>query len=139
MASMDISANIPSHLTDQEKHMIQQFVTKFQQMDPFQKRNTLTYLSAMVDCSRSTFIDAKQHKKVSVIFSYPPRGHRNDGNPALMSVVELIHAKKLTVKENEYTKQKAIWLCEDFKVSWTPKNNHAILANALEQIGKLEF
>ncbi len=139
MASMDNSVNIPTHLTEQEKHMIHQFVTKFQQLDPFQRRNTLTYLSAMVDCSRSNFIDGKQHKKVSVIFSYPPRGHPNDGNPALMMVLELLHEKKLTVKENEYSKQRAIWLCEDFKVGWTPKHNHAILANALEQIGKLEF
>jgi hypothetical protein len=139
MASIDSSANIPSDLTDHEKEMILQFVTKFQKMEPLQRSNTQTYLSAMVDCSRSAFIDGKQHKKVSVIFSYPPRGHRNDGNPALMSVVELIHAKKLTVKENEYTKQKATWLCEDFNVSWTPKNNHPILANALEQIRKLEF
>ena len=60
----------------------------------------------MVDCSRANFINGKQHKKVSVIFSYPPRGHPNDGNPALMMIVELLHEeKKLSVKENEYTKQ----------------------------------
>lgn len=136
MASTQNSIAIGT-LTDQEKDMIHRFVSKFQQMDQVQRSNTQKYLSAMVDCSQATFISGKQNEKVSVIFSYPPRGHPNDGNPALMSVAQLLHAKKLTVKENEYSKQRAIWLCEDFKVSWKPENNHAILANALEQIGKL--
>lgn len=142
MTSVDGISHIPisiGSLTDQEKDMIQQFLTRFQQMDQLQRSNTHKYLSSMIDCSRASLLSGKQQEKASVIFSYPERGHPNDGNPALKSIVQLIRAGKLTVKENEYTKQKAIWLCEDFKVSWKPKNNHAILTNALEQIGKLEF
>jgi hypothetical protein len=126
-------------LNELEQDKIRQFQTKFQQMDQFQRRTTISYLSAMVDQSRSAFLAGKQHKKTSVTFSYPQRGHPNDGNPALMSVIQLLQTRKLTVKENEYSKERAIWLCEDFNVSWKPKNNHSILANALEQIGKQEF
>lgn len=120
-----------------ETDRVNLFVNKFKQMDQLQRTNTLTFLHGMVQRSIDAYINGKQHQEVSVTYTYPARGHPNDGNPALMTILDLMPDKNLSVKENEYTKQQSIWLCEDFTVSWNPKKNHTILYSAYEQIRTL--
>jgi hypothetical protein len=91
-----------------------------------------SYLRTMIDKSAQD-IPVKT-TKAKETFSYPSRGGKNDGNPALMAILEMIPCKKLVVKENEYTRQRAIWLCHDFTVSWSPKKTQHILQAAFDQI-----
>ena len=126
-------------LMNYETEKVNEFVSKFNNMDQLQKTNSLTFLHGMVQRSLEAYINGTQNQEVSVTYSYPARGHPNDGNPALMSILELMPEKKLLIKENEYTKEQAIWLCEDYIVSWNPKNYHTILSSAYEQISSVIY
>ena len=77
-------------------------------------------------------------RNATAVFSYPPRGGKNDGNPALIAIMQLIPKSRLTVEENEYTRQRAIWLCEDFTVTWPRKQSQAVLTQALQHLCSLE-
>jgi hypothetical protein len=120
-----------------DDNRIDEFVKKYQQMPYAKQSNLICYLTMMMSHSVDIYPDANGQypKTVDITFSYPARGEPNDGNPELMAILELIPGNKLTVKENEYTRQRAIWLCEDFTVKWDPKKASAILTEAL---GKLK-
>lgn len=117
---------------------INTFVEKYHQMDPAKQQQVITYLTEML---RKTADDAplqRKSKTATITFSYPQRGHPNDGNPALMAILDLMQQKELVVEENDYTRERAIWLCHDYNISWKPDINNTILANALERIRKLD-
>jgi hypothetical protein len=111
---------------------IQEFTEAVKQMPEETQQLAKRYLRTMID-KVSQEPQAKL-RKVNETFSYPSRGGKNDGNPALMAILEMIPCRKLVVKENEYTRQRAIWLCHDFTVTWSPKKAQHILQAAFEQL-----
>jgi hypothetical protein len=117
---------------------INKFVENYQHMDTAKQEQVVTYLTEML---RKTADDAplqRKSKTATITFSYPKRGHPNDGNPALMAIFDIMPQKELVIKENDYTRERAIWLCHDYNISWKPDINNTILANALERIRKLD-
>ena len=116
------SKRIRTPTKPQQTPLIDNFIEKYQKMGPEKQEQVKTYLTLMMNQSNDSFDGTKYPKLVSATFSYPGRGEPNDGNPALMAILDLIPKRKLVVEENEYTKQRAIWLCEDFTVQWCPKN-----------------
>ena len=119
--------------TLEETTLLDNFIEKYQKMEPGKQAQVKTYLTVMMTQSNDSFDGTKYPKSVSATFSYPSRGEANDGNPALMAILDLIPKRKLVVEENEYTKQRAIWLCEDFTVEWSPKNGD-ILTKAFDRM-----
>ena len=125
--------NINQEAELEEQTLLDNFMEKYEQMKPEKQAQVTTYLTLMMSQSIGSFDGTKYPKSVSATFSYPGRGEPNDGNPALMSILDLIPKRKLVVEENEYTKQRAIWLCEDFTVQWCPKNGD-ILTKAFDRL-----
>ena len=117
----------------QQTTLLDKFMEKYRQMEPGKQAQVKTYLTWMMSQPNDAVDGTKYPKSVSATFSYPSRGEPNDGNPALMVILDLIPKRKLVVKENEYTKQRAIWLCEDFTVQWCPKNGD-ILTKAFDRL-----
>jgi len=121
----------------QHAQKIKDFINQYQEMPLKTQLLVETYLHVMFEKG----VEAEQptdKKKADVTFSYPARGDANDGNPALMAILELVPDKKLVVKENEYSRQRAIWLCEDFTVSWSPSKSHLVLEEALGKIYEIK-
>jgi len=111
---------------------IAEFLEIYKKMPADTQLLVKTYLRIMLDkVAKDT---TAKPAKAQETFSYPPRGGKNDGNPALMAILEMTPCKKLVVKENEYTRQRAIWLCHDFTVTWSPKKTQHILQAAFDQI-----
>ena len=111
---------------------IAEFTEAVRQMPEETQQLVKSYLRTMIDKTAHDTTD--KSTKAKETFSYPSRGGKNDGNPALMAILEMIPCKKLVVKENEYTRQRAIWLCHDFTVTWSPKKTQHILQSAFGQI-----
>ena len=116
----------------QATHRINEFAEAVRQMPEETQLLVKNYLRIMIDKTAHTL--PATSTKAKETFSYPSRGGKNDGNPALMAILEMIPCKKLVVEENEYTRQRAIWLCHDFTVTWSPKKTQHILQAAFEQI-----
>jgi len=108
---------------------IQGFIEKVSQMPGDTKHLVEKYIGQMLE----QCVSSDGRKNGEVTFSYPQRGGQNDGNPALKAILELLPRKKLVVSENPYTRAKAIWYCEDFKVTFNQKQTKEVLtkANAL--------
>jgi hypothetical protein len=123
----DMSAN------DQDT-FIETFVANYQKMDPAKQNEVMEYLTTMLKKTRDEAALQGKSKTATATFSYPPRGHPNDGNPALMAILDILPQKKLTIEENEYTRQRAIWLCEDFTVEWAAEKAEPILSVALSKL-----
>ena len=105
---------------------------EFQRQCREMPQNTLelmkTYLETMVQFGNNA--DCLTYAQA--VFSYPPRGGENDGNPALRAVLSILPEHKMGVKENEYTKARAIWLCEDYHVAWKKRVSANVLLQALQ-------
>ena len=110
---------------------IPEFLETYKQMPEETQLLTKSYLRTMID---KVGQDTKVLRNTHETFSYPKRGGKNDGNPALMAILEMSTCKKLVVTENEYTKQRAIWLCHDYRVTWSQKKTQHILQAAYDQI-----
>jgi hypothetical protein len=110
---------------------ITEFTEAVKQMPEDTQQLAKSYLRTMID---KVGQDAKVLRNTHVTFSYPKRGGKNDGNPALMAILDMIPCEKLVVEENEYTRARAIWLCHDFTVTWSPKKAQHILQAAFDQI-----
>lgn len=117
--------------------LLKTFVEKYQQMNPTTQHEVIEYLTQMLKKTRDEAALQGKSKMATATFSYPPRGHPNDGNPALMAILDIIPQKTLTVEENEYTRQRAIWLCEDFTVEWEAEKAKPILTDALAKLRAL--
>ena len=116
----------------QATQRIIEFTEAVKQMPEDTQQLVKSYLCTMIDkAGKDT---TTKTTKVKETFSYPKRGGKNDGNPALMAILEMIPCEKLVVEENEYTRQRAIWLCHDFTVTWSPKKAQNILQAAYDKI-----
>lgn len=102
---------------------------EFQKQCQDMPQNTLelakTYLETMIESG-----NANSLRCANAEFSYPLRGGQNDGNPALQAILSILPGHKLVVSENEYTKARAIWLCEDYRVVWSKKTAENVLSSA---------
>lgn len=110
---------------------ITEFTEAVKQMPEDTQQLAKSYLRTMID---KVGQDTKVLRNTHVTFSYPKRGGKNDGNPALMAILEMIPCEKLVVEENEYTRVRNIWLCHDYTVTWSPKKAQHILQAAFDQI-----
>lgn len=110
---------------------IQGFIETVRQMPEEKQALVREYMQKMLAlCVEAT--DGR--KNAELTFSYPPRGGENDGNPSLISILNILPRKKLTVRENPYTRAKAVWLCHDFKVSFNQKQTKEVLTKALAEL-----
>lgn len=104
---------------------------EFQKQCQDMPQNTLelakTYLETMIEAG-----NADSLRSANAVFSYPLRGGQNDGNPALKAILSILPGHKMVVRENEYTKARAIWLCEDYQVVWSKKTAESVLSPALQ-------
>jgi len=112
---------------------LQQFQKKCQGMDPVTLGLVANYLKQMIEADEQS-----KNRFTHLTFSYPERGGKNDGNPALQAILSILPDHKLAVSENEYTKARAIWLCEDFCVSWSKKASVGVLQKALEIVSSIQ-
>jgi len=108
------------------------FTREYREMPTNTKALVKQYLTSMISTDSTTC------RTATATFSYPPRGGKNDGNPALVAIMQLIPKSRLNIEENEYTHQRAIWLCEDFTVSWPKKASQSILTQALQAVCSLD-
>jgi hypothetical protein len=106
---------------------IQGFIETVRQMPAGKQDLVKEYIQEMLD----QCVETDGRKSASVTFSYPPRGGQNDGNPSLLAILKILPRQKLVVKENPYTRARAIWLCEDFKVTFNQKQSKEVLTKAL--------
>jgi hypothetical protein len=111
---------------------IEGFIDKVSQMPSDTKHLVEKYMGEML----GQCVSSDGRKNGEVTFSYPHRGGKNDGNPALKAILELLPRKKLVVKENPYAAARAIWLCEDFKVTFNQKQTKKVLTEALAGLNK---
>ena len=106
---------------------IQGFIETVRQMPSETKHLVIKYIGEMLE----QCVSSDGRKNGEVTFSYPERGGQNDGNPALKAILSILPRKKLVVKENPYTAARAVWLCEDFKVTFNQKQSKEVLTKAL--------
>ena len=106
---------------------IQGFIDTVSKMPSDTKHLVEKYIGQMLEQCVSN--DGRKNGEVT--FSYPHRGGQNDGNPALKEILRILPRKKLVVEENPYTRAKATWLCEDFKVTFNQKQTKKVLTEAL--------
>lgn len=132
--SNDIS--IKSHQKpqmSQQQHAADQKFQEFQRKCQQMPQNTLelarTYLQTMIESG-----NANNLRCANAEFSYPLRGGENDGNPALQAILAILPGHKMVVRENEYTKARAIWFCEDYRVVWSKKTAEDVLSRALGMV-----
>ena len=110
---------------------LDEFIQNFQEtMTPEEQQRVKKYIQEMLEAC----VDDDGRKSACVTFQYPARGGQNDGNPALKAILSILPRKKLVVKENPYTAARAIWLCEDFKVTFNQKKSKVILTQALNAL-----
>jgi hypothetical protein len=113
--------------TDAAKQF-EEFKTQCQEMPQNTLELTSTYLKTMIEAGNAD----SRLRSANAVFSYPPRGGQNDGNPALQAILTILPGHKMVVSENEYTKARAIWLCEDYRVVWSKKTAESVLSPALQ-------
>jgi hypothetical protein len=112
---------------------LQEFQKKCRGMDPNTLGLVANYLKQMIEADKQS-----KNRSTHLTFSYPERGGKNDGNPALQAILSILPNHKLVVSENEYTKARAIWLCEDFRVCWSKKASEGVLQTALQIVSDIE-
>lgn len=117
----------------QELTNIQEFTSKCRGMSKETLSLVATYLSQMMEADKQNSL-----RTTHETFSYPLRGGQNDGNPALRAILSLLPNHKMVVSENEYTKARAIWLCEDFNVVWSKKASLTVLPEALQIVNSIQ-
>jgi hypothetical protein len=120
-----------SAITDDAKKRLQDFQKQCQEMPQNTLELARTYLQTMLESGGNA--DCRL-RTANAVFSYPPRGGVNDGNPALQAILSIVPGHKMVVKENEYTKARAIWLCEDYRVVWNKKTAQNEISRALEMV-----
>ena len=113
--------------------ILQEFQKKCKEMDPTTLGLVANYLKQMIEADEQS-----KNRSTHLTFSYPERGGKNDGNPALQAILSILPNHKLVVSENEYTKARAIWLCEDFRVCWSKKASGGVLQTALQIVSDIE-
>jgi hypothetical protein len=120
-----------SQMSQEHNTVADQKFAEFKRQCQEMPQNTLelmkTYLQTMIESA-----NAHSLRCANAVFSYPTRGGENDGNPALQAILSILPGHKLCVKENEYTKARAIWLCEDYRVVWSKKTAENVLSEALQ-------
>ena len=109
---------------------IQGFIDTVTKMPTDTKQLVKKYIGEMLE----QCVSSDGRKNGEVTFSYPQRGGQNDGNPALKEILRILPRKKLVVKENPYAAARAIWLCEDFKVTFNQKQTKKVLTEALARL-----
>jgi len=109
---------------------IQGFIDTVRQMPGDTRHLVEKYIGEMLNQCVSN--DGRRNGEVT--FSYPHHGGQNDGNPALKAILEILPRKKLVVSENPYTREKAIWFCEDFKVTFNQKQTRDVLTKAMARL-----
>jgi hypothetical protein len=131
--AMDISISLQekSQMSQEHNNTVAARLAEFKRQCQEMPQNTLeltkTYLEDMIHAAEKTSI-----RSANATFSYPPRGGENDGNPALQAILSILPGHKLCVSENEYTKARAIWLCEDYRVVWSKITAENVLDDALQ-------
>lgn len=115
-----------------ESQNLEEFKRKCQGMQANTLGLVAKYLKQMIEADEQS-----KNRSTHLTFSYPERGGQNDGNPALQAILSILPNHKLVVSENEYTKARAIWLCEDFRVSWSKKESGGVLETALQIVSSV--
>ena len=117
-----------------EEEIIEQLIDKYHQMSQLNKINMMVFLQCIYTPTIEAICKGKTNEVLNFCFTYPGRDLPNDGNPALMAILDLMPENRLEVKENEYTKKLGLWLSYDYTVYWVPEKVHKLILSGFKRL-----
>jgi len=121
-----------------EEEIIEQLINKYHQMSQLNKINMMVFLQCIHTPNIKAICEGNANRVLNFCFTYQGRDLPDDGNPALIAILELMPENRLEVKENEYTKKLGIWLCYDYTVYWVPEKVNKLISSSFNRLMELK-